>query len=61
MVLCLSAIVVIIEVLVAFLCCQLVTEFSFDIKVFVIGLSQILFFFSLLYTSIKYTFFACML
>ena len=37
----------VIEVLVAFLFCPLVFEFSVGIEVFVIGLSQISFFFSL--------------
>ena len=45
-VLCRSAIVVWSKYLVAFLCCPLVFEFSVGIGVFVIGLSQISFFFS---------------
>ena len=36
----------VIEVLVTFLCCQLVVEFSVGIRIFVIGLSEISFFFS---------------
>ena len=37
----------VIEVLVAFLCCQLIVECSVGLRVFVIGLSQISLFFSI--------------
>ena len=46
-----SAIVV--KFLVAFLCCPLVFEFSVGMGVFVMGLSQISFFFSLINRMLK--------